>query len=187
MGRSRGYTRREALRWLASVAIGVTASACTPLRILTQSFPADFRRDPRLVEHMLLSFVAAVIPGIDSERPAAIRALLDRRYPFARYAAYFASDLESRAQRQFNEGFDRLTIDQRTAVIAQGLAADGTTRKLYRGAIYLSQLSNYAGFYDDEAGCALIGFRGRFRGSEAISYADPESFLPRPLTATGNA
>lgn len=184
---SRCYTRREVLRWLATATAGVAVSACTPLRILSQSFPADFRRDPQLVARQLRAFVAAVIPGIDTDGPNAVRALLDRTYPFARYAAFFASDLSARAQRRFGTThFEGLSLEQRTAVISEGLAADGTTHKLYRGAIYLTQLSNYAGFYDDEVGCALIGFRGRYRASGAIGYADPESFLPPPLTASGN-
>jgi hypothetical protein len=112
------------------------------------------------------------------------RALLDYRYPFAAYASLFASDWV-RAQDRFAAPFDALTLEQRTAVILAGLDADGTTRKLYRGAIYLTQVAIYAGIYDDAAGCALIGFPGRYRGG-AISYDDPAAFLPKPRTSRGN-
>ena len=178
--------RRDAVRYLVGMLAGAATQACTPLRILTGSFPANFKNDPELVDQTLRAFGAAVIPGFEGTGRAS-RALLDRRFPFARYAGFFASDLSRRARRLVGDArFDSLTIAQRTAVIADGLAGDGTTRKLYRGAIYLTQLSIYSGMYDDDAGCAFIGFQGRYRG-DVISYADPESFLPAPLTASGNA
>lgn len=178
--------RREAIRWMAWMAAGVASAACTPLRVVTQAFPAEFKQDPLLVERALRAFVAAVIPGSDAGTPDAARALLDRRYPFARYAGFFASDLSQRSQKLHGSpAFDRLTVEQRTAVIASGLAADPTTRKLYRGAIYLVQVSIYAGIYDDDAGCRLIDFRGRYRGEET-SYSDPDRFLSQPLTDSGN-
>jgi hypothetical protein len=175
--------RRDAVRYLAWMLAGAATGACTPLRIVTRAFPAEFKNDPELVARTLRAFVAAVVPGATDSA----RALLDRRYPFAAYAAFFASDLSRRAERRYGApDFAALGLAQRTAVIEDGLAADATTRKLYRGAIYLTQLAIYAGIYDDDSGCALIDFQGRYRG-EAISYADPESFLPAPLTVSGNA
>jgi hypothetical protein len=178
--------RRDAVRYLAWILAGAATQACTPLRIVTRSFPAEFKNNPELVGRTLRAFVAAVIPGVDPRSDPA-RALLDRRYPFAAYAAFFASDLSRRAERRYGTpDFAALALEQRTAIVEDGLAAGGTTGKLYRGAIYLTQVSIYAGIYDDDSGCALIDFPGRYRG-EAISYADPESFLPAPLTAGGNA
>lgn len=179
--------RREVVRYLAWILAGAATGACTPLRIVTRSFPAEFKNDPELVGRTLRAFVAAVIPGVDPGTTDPARALLDRRYPFAAYAAFFASDLSRRSERRYDTPtFDSLTLEQRTLIIADALAADATTRKLYRGAIYLTQVAIYAGIYDDDAGCGLIDFNGRYRG-DAISYADPESFLPAPLTASGNA
>lgn len=181
--------RRDAVRYLAWLLAGAATQACTPLRIVTRSFPPEFKNDPELVSRTLRAFVAAVIPGFDpgATDPRPARALLDRRYPFASYAAFFASDLSLRAEGRYGTpDFAALALEQRTAIIEDGLAAGGTTRKLYRGAIYLTQVSIYAGIYDDDSGCALIGFSGRYRG-EPISYADPESFLPAPLTISGNA
>ncbi len=177
--------RREALRWMAGWAAALAGAACTPLRIVTRSFPAAFKDDPLLVRRALRAFVTAVIPGIDPTHPDVPRALLDRRYPFARYAGFFASDLSQRAERLFGSEFDGLTVAQRTAVIEDGLASDSTTRQLYRGAIYLTQVSIYAGIYDDDTGCRLIDYCGRYRG-EATSYEDPDRFLAPPLTANGN-
>lgn len=177
--------RREVIRYLAWLTAGVAASACTPLRIITRSFPEEFKHDPLLVNATLRAFVATVIPRIDQGSADPAQALLDRHYPFAPYAPFFASDLAERAQDRYGSAFDRLTVDQRTAVVGDGLAADATTRTLYRGAIYLTQISYYAGIYNDDTGCPLIDFAGRYRGG-AVSYDNADSFLPAPLTASGN-
>ena len=154
--------RRDAVRYLTWILAGAATQACTPLRIVTRSFAAEFKNDPALVAQTLRAFVAAVIPGVEPGAPDPARALLDRRYPFARYAPFFASDLAARSHRLFGTGeFASLAIAQRGAVIADGLAADGTTKKLYRGAIYLTQVSIYAGIYDDDAGCPELGERAR--------------------------
>jgi hypothetical protein len=178
--------RRAVVRQFAWILAGAALQGCTPLRIITQSFPDEFKHDPELVARTLRAFAAAVVPGVDAGTADPARALLDHRYPFASYAAFFASDLSRRAARRYGAPtFESLTLEQRTAIVLEGLDADGTTRKLYRGAIYLTQVSIYAGIYDDDAGCALIDFRGRYRGSE-ISYDNPQAFLAAPLTATGN-
>ena len=179
-------SRREAIRYLGLVAAGVAAGACTPLRVISHSYPREFKHDGDLVERVLRAFVVTVIPGAPTDSPHLTRAHLDHQYPFASYAGFFAADLAKRAGDRFGEeAFDRLTLEQRTAVIQDGLAADGTTRKLYQGAIYLAQISFYGGIYDDDAGCALIDFPGRYQGAE-VSYDDCHRFLPSSLTDNGN-
>ena len=98
------------------------------------------------------AFTAAVIPGFDPGTTDPARALLDHRYPFAKYAPFFASDLSRRAAQRFaGSSFASLDLAQRTAVIMEGLEGDATTRKLYRGAIFLTQVAIYAGIYDGDA------------------------------------
>ncbi len=178
--------RRDVVRNLAWIIAGTAAAACTPLRIITRAFPEEFKRDRALVEATLRAFASAVIPRAAGDTSDPARALLDHRYPLARYAAFFASDLSQRSQSRYGTpAFTTLPLEQRTAVIADGLSADGTTRKLYRGAIYLTQVAVYAGIYDDDAGCALIGFSGRYRGGQ-ISYENADAFLPAPRTSMGN-
>ena len=178
--------RRDVVRSLAWIIAGTAAAACTPLRIITRAFPEEFKRDRALVEATLRAFASAVIPRAAGDTSNPARALIDHRYPLARYAAFFASDLSQRSQSRYGTpAFATLPLEQRTAVIADGLSADGTTRKLYRGAIYLTQVAVYAGIYDDDAGCALIGFSGRYRG-DAVSYENADAFLPAPLTSSGN-
>jgi hypothetical protein len=181
--------RREVVRSLAWILAAAATDACTPLRIVMRSFPADFKHDRDLVAQTLRAFTAAVIPGVDPSPGTTDpeRVLLDRRYPFAKYAPFFAADLSRRAAQRFaGSAFASLGVAQRTAVIMEGLESDATTCKLYRGAIFLTQVAIYAGIYDGDAGCSLIDFHGRYRGGE-ISYTNPESFLPQSLTEQGNA
>jgi hypothetical protein len=58
-----------------------------------------------------------MVPGFDPGRTDPARALLDARYPFARYAGFFASDLSRRAERMYGTAaFAALTLERRTAV-----------------------------------------------------------------------
>ncbi|HXF95114.1 MAG TPA: hypothetical protein VNI61_03320 [Gemmatimonadales bacterium] len=180
--------RREALRRLGVLAAGL-AVGCTPLRIVLKTYPDGFDRDLDLGERVLRAFVTAVVPGVPADDPDLVRVFSDPYYPFARYRAFFASDLCRRAEERFGtEAFDRLTLEQRTAVIRDGLGADATTRKLYTGAVFLAQIATYGAIYDDARGQPLIGFEGRyrFRGFADLTYPDPERFLARSLSGDGN-
>ncbi len=180
--------RRQALRQLALIAVGCTA-ACTPLRVLVSAYPQAYDDDDALVERVLRAFVTAVVPGARPDDPDLVRAHLDPAYPFAQYAAFFAADLSRRAERAFGgRPFERLELPQRTAVIADGLTADGTTRKLYNGAVVLAQIAFYAGIYDDRKGCPLIGFEGGYHWHSPtdITYPDAARFLSHARTADGN-
>lgn len=185
MGTGKQVSRRDVLRTLGLIAAGAAAAACTPLRILTQSYPDDFKHGADKAERALRAFVLTVVPGAPADSPDLARALLDRAYPFAPYAAFFAADLCARATARYAAPFWSLAPAERTQIVSDGLTADATTRKLYRGAVFLTQVSFFGGIYDDEAGCPLIEFAGRYRG-EAVTYRDAERFLPPPSTPAGN-
>ncbi|HYL21280.1 MAG TPA: hypothetical protein VEU74_05950 [Gemmatimonadales bacterium] len=181
-------SRRQALRQLSVAAAGL-AVACTPLRVLVNAYPQAFDEDDALLDRVLRAFVTTVIPGAPQDDPDLVRAFSDPAYPFAEYVGFFAADLSRRAARRFGgRPFDELPASERTAVIAEGLAADGTTRRLYSGAIVLAQIAFYAGIYDEKKGCALIGFDGGYRGHSLtdITHPAPERFVSRALTGDGN-
>ena len=185
MGLTQSMSRRQAVRYLGLITAGM-ATACTPLRIVTGAFSDEFKDDRALVARVLRAFVEAVIPAVPADAPDPVRPFFDPDFPFAPYARFFAADLSRRSFARFGQAkFDRLPVEQRTAVIQEGLAADATTRKLYHGAILLAQVSFYGGIYDDDRGCELIDFPGRYRGDE-VSYEDGDRFIPPALTATGN-
>ena len=182
-------SRRQALRQLSVAAAGLAVAACTPLRVLLSAYPRAYDDDEELLDRVLRAFVTTVIPGAPSDAPDLVRAFTDPAYPFAEYAGFFAADLCRRAERRFGgRAFDQLSASERTAVIAEGLVADGTTRRLYNGAVVLAQVAFYAGIYNDKTGCALIGFDGsyRWRPLTNTTHPDPERFLSRALTGDGN-
>ncbi|PYP59545.1 MAG: hypothetical protein DMD44_04540 [Gemmatimonadetes bacterium] len=180
--------RRQALRQLGLITAGL-AAACTPLRVLVSAYPQAFDDDGGLMDRVLRAFVTAVIPGAPADDPDLVRAHTDPAYPFAQYAGFFAADLSRRAARRFDgRAFERLALPERTAVIAEGLAADATTRKLYNGAVVLAQIAFYAGIYDPKKGCPAIGFEGgnHWHPLSDITHPDPERFLSQARTADGN-
>lgn len=179
-------SRRTALRCLGAIAAGIATDACTPLRVLTRAYPREFDRDADKVARVLRAFVSTVIPGASEDTPDLTRVFTDGAYPFAPYTGFLTSDLCRRTRGRCGiEAYWALDARQRVEVILEALASDGTTRRLYTAAIFLAQVSFYAGIYDDERGCDLIDFPGRYRG-DRVTYEDAERFLPAPHTPSGN-
>lgn len=181
-------TRRELLKSLGLL-MGGLAVGCTPVRIALHSYPDAFDHNPELVERTLSAFVHTVIPGISGDPSRLTRVYADEYYPFAPYHRYFAADLCRRAEKRYGHGrFDALSRSERRRVIRDGLGADGVTKRLYAGAIFLGQIACFAGIYDDDRGCSLIGFEGANTGFDStdFSYPGPERFLPAALTPDGN-
>ena len=86
------------------------------------------------------------------------------------------------------QALEMLSREQRCAVIGSAMSADGTTRKLYSGAIYLTQVACYAGIYDDAVGCPAIGWEGRYRRRRRteLTYPNPDAFLSHEVGVQGN-
>lgn len=166
------------------------ASGFTSLRILLRLYPRAFDSDRQRTDAVLRAFASAVVPGVSEEDPDVTRPFHDENLsPIPKYSGFLAADLSVRAGRRFaGRRFETLDVSDRTTVIQDGLAADSRTKQLYEGAIFLFQIARYAGIYDDEAGCPLIGFEGSFepRPWSEITYDDPESFLARTATLDGN-
>lgn len=179
-------SRRQLLQQLGVIAAGLGA-ACTPMRVLVNAYPQAFDDDPALTERVLRAFTITVIPGAPDDADLT-RALVDPDYPFAPFAAFFAADLDRAGRERYGQAFERLDPAARTAIVADGLAADASTRKLYHGAVALAQIAFYAGIYDDRKGCTLIGFEGGYRWHPLaeITHPDPTRFLAEALTPDGN-
>ena len=180
-------SRRSVLRGLGAIAT-MLAGGCTPTRVILRAYPAQFRNGSETSDRVLRAFAVTVVPSASEDHPNLIRALGDPQFPLAPHRGFLASDLDQRAMERHSTPFDQLPPATRAAVIADGLAADRITRKLYTGAILLTQIAFYAGIYDDGAGCPLIGFEGRyqFRGLANITYPDAAAFLAASATSDGN-
>lgn len=181
-------SRRTMLKGFAAMAMAV-GSGCAPVKFLVRPTSPELADDPGRIDDVLRGFVDAVVPGCEPDHANAVRALGDPRFPLARYRAMFASDLCGRAGALCgHRGFAELPRSERARVIRDGLASDALTRRLYTGAVFLTQLALFSGIYDDQAGAPLIEFDGRyrFRGLDAITYPHPEQFLPAAMTSDGN-
>jgi hypothetical protein len=169
--------------------LGGLVAGCTPAKILFKAYPDKFGNDPALVERYLRAFVLTVIPGAPADDPNLTRIFRDDYYPFHSHCAFFVSDLADRGAEMFGEeDFSRLSPDERTRVIQSGLDGDAITSRLYRGAVYMSQVSFFGSIYDDERGCELIGYPGteQYHSPEEMFYPDPSRYLSFEITGTGN-
>ena len=187
----RNVSRREAMRHMAIIASGLTvglSAGCTPLKIGLGVYPRRFDTDRVIRDRVLRAFATTVIPGVPADAPNLVRVFEDEDYPLAQYCGYLVSDLCERANRLFDVRlFSGLTDEQRTEVVQNALNAHSTTRQVYEGAIFLAQISCYAGIYDAAGGCDLIDFPGA--GVVPLAdqtYPDPERYLARSLTVDGN-
>jgi hypothetical protein len=159
------------------------------MRVVFRALPESLGSERGADQRVLRAFVTTVVPGVDPADPHLIHHFSDEFYAFAPFRDYFAEDLRNRTERRFRTTFDSASSAQRTAVVQEGLReVVPATRKLYTGAVFLTQVAIFGAIYDDAGGCPLIGFEGpyRFRGIAATSFPDPESFLARPATPDGN-
>lgn len=176
-------TRRQALRRVGLLGAGLglgMATGCTPLKILFHAYPRRFDEDEPLVDRTLAAFAEAILPGTDRDSLELARPLSDERFELASYRNYLAADLADRSRRLYGTGaFEKLGLAERERVVSEALDADGTTCKLYSGAIFLTQIAYFAGIYDDDGGCPLIDFDGRYRlrPLDELTYPDPDTYL----------
>lgn len=176
--------RRDFVRMLAAVGL---AGACTPVRIGLKLYPTDFKKDAALVEETLRAFVLTVIPGMPPDDPDLTRHFHDELFEIDAHRAYLAYDLCSRGDRIAGcRRFAELTYGERERVVADGLEAGGVTTLLYTASIHVTQIACYAGIYDDDKGCPVTGFEGRFRLENLSSAKDPNLGSFREITSVGS-
>ena len=185
---TRRVSRKEFLKQL-SIASAFLFAACSPVRILLKAYSEKFKADAELCERIMRAFVTTIIPGAPVDDPDLVRIYFDEYYPFHQYCAFFVADLSRRCKELFEEeNFDGLPLAQRAQVIRQGLAADATVSRLYRGAILMAQVSFYAGVYNDGKGCDLIEFHGANFGfaPDEMYYPNNASMISHAATTNGN-
>ena len=159
------------------------------MRILLDVYPERFVEDRKLIDKILRSFVATIIPGVPTGEPDLTKIYYDNYYPFYRFRSFFVFDLSKRSSELFGEEkFYELTLEQRTTVIENALSSDNDVARLYQGAILMAQASFYGGIYDDKKGCPLIDFQGENYGftPDEMYYPNSSSFLALESTIDGN-
>jgi hypothetical protein len=180
-------SRREALRRIGAVTLGLAATACTPVTIIRSLYPDARSLDEHTIARTLAAFVGAVLPDADDPGKVA-RLFLDPSLRFAPYRAMLAADLRRRASEQGGAGFERLDLETRTAIVERVIVEDGIAGRLYAGGIFLAQVVFYGGLWHERGACPCIGYEGAyaFAGIEATTYPQPERFLPLAITTDGN-
>jgi hypothetical protein len=181
-------TRRDMLRVLLIGGTAAVGGACAPVRLVLRAYPREYDFDEGLAVRTLTEFVHTVTPGLPPGPHPAVQVLQDDFYPLSPYRGFLASDLELRADRRFGRSFRALKPADRRAVIGDGLRADAVSRRLYTGAIFLTQIAVFGGIHDDRAGSPLIGFPGGYQppAPSTVSYPDVARFRCRALSADGN-
>jgi len=188
-GAAGGISRRAALGRLGAIALGVTATGCAPKSILGRAlYPEAVALDPDAVTRMLTAFVAVVIPEPATAGPI-VRRFADPALRFADYRAALAADLMRHAQQRADtDRFDRLTVTQRLEIVQEGLDGGAVSARLYGGAVFLSRIVYFCGLWNEQGACEFIGYPGAytFAGYEALTWPEPDRFLPAAITADGN-
>lgn len=181
-------SRRTLIAGLAAAAVGLACGGCRAVNLILDPTPLRDPRDPGLIEPTLRMLVEAVVPGVPVERPGAAVAFFDPAYPLLAYRMELARDLQERAHRLARAPFDALPRHARQAVIRDGLEEGGLTGQLYAGAVFLAQVSAFAGLHHPDGACPPIDFAGGRSLAPLASqtYPDPHHFLPGPLTRDGN-
>ena len=183
-----GISRKTFIGQIGLLLAGCLAG-CTPVKILLKAYPAKFREDRELADEYLRAFVATVIPGAPIDDPDLVRIYTDGDYPFRPHCAFFVSDLAKRSADLFGEEkFPRLDAVRRTRVIRDGLDSDPIVSRLYRGAVFMAQVSFFGSIYDDARGCPLIGYPGTetYHSPEEMFYPRAAEWLSAEATADGN-
>lgn len=181
-------TRRRFIR-IGSIAALASLSGCTPARILLKKYPQKYKRDEALIEETLRAFVVTIIPGADYFDKDLIKVFYDEYYPLSKYRSFIVYDISKRSEKLHGTNqFESLTPGQRTEVVENAEEGSKIIRKLYNGAIILSQVAYYASIYDDDKGCALIDYEGKNYGYSHVQkcYEDNMPFLSIEHSSQGN-
>jgi hypothetical protein len=134
----------------------------------------------------LMAFAATVTPGVKDIGAGFAEIYNESVYGFRKFKWLLLTDLQNRSRRIFgNDSFAQLSSDQRHRIIRNALHSRGIIRRLYSGAIQITQLGYYTGYRCDPEGCPEIAFRSHF-GFDSACYAGGSDFFGQSLTNDGN-
>jgi hypothetical protein len=158
------------------------------VQMVLRIFPRKYCKDNLLKDNILREFVATIIPGSSLTDQNLVKMYDDNFYPFSNYCGYFVYDLARRSKRLFpGMDFRTLVLSEKTKVVQNALSGRELTRRLYKGAILMAQVSFYGAIYNEGSGCSLINFPGNNNGysKEESSYDFGFSLFDNELTTDG--
>ncbi len=164
------------------------SSILPAVQMILKIFPHRYCKDHDFKEKILRAFVTTIIPGADESDENLVKMFNDDYYPFSTYCGYFVYDLNRRSRKLFCKiDFFNLSLKERTAVVQNALAGKELSRRLYKGAILMAQVSYYGAVYNEERGCPLIYFPGNNEGysNEEVTYSFSSLYFDRELSIEG--
>jgi hypothetical protein len=176
-------SRRKVLTGIFWIMAGASVS-CSPIRLALDIKKEKVLDDLTEVNRTLKAFVGTVIPGIDDTNPQIVEIFYDKFYKFHKYTCAFSKDLNIRSEKMFGEIFYKLSIQERTKVIEDGLDSNLIATQLYTGAVFFTQIAVYSGLTNNDKGCELIDFKGTYQ--YVPTYKNTDELLGLPATKTGN-
>ncbi len=159
------------------------------IQMVLRIFPRKYCNDNQLKDKILRAFVTTIIPGSDINDQNLVKMYEDNFYPFSNYCGYFVFDLNRRGKTLYSgRDFWKLTLPEKTRVVQYALSGRELTRRLYKGAILMAQVSFYGAVYNEGRGVPLINFPGENDGysNRESTYDFGCSLFDNELTANGH-
>ena len=118
-------SRRKTIKGFALLIMGMSVG-CQPGRVALGIYPKEFKNSSSKADQVLGTFMKTVVPGVPVG-PELTQVFHDKFYKMEKYHGFLASDLCRRSSRIYNTSFERLTTQQRTVVIQDGLDSGGVS------------------------------------------------------------
>lgn len=179
---STNINRREALsRFLLGTA-GFLVS-CSPLNILGAKSTLTSKQTE--IE-ILGAFMETIVPGLDVNHPGLTAVFYDKYYRFTKFRKILVNDIINQTRKLFSvNSFETLQREGREKIVQHVLNVGGIMKKVYSGAIYLTQITAYAGLYNRNYSSPIIDFKAEY-SFEPTSYPNYKDFLGDNQTIDGN-
>jgi len=159
------------------------------VQMVLRIFPRKYCLDNRIKDKILKAFVTTIIPGSDINDQNLVKMYNDNFYPFSNYCGYFVYDLNRRSKKLYSgKNFWTLTLSEKTVVVQNALSGRELTKRLYKGAILMAQVSFYGAVYNEGRGVPLVYFPGENNGysKEESTYDFGCSLFDKELSADGH-
>ena len=181
MESSQSMNRRALIRRIFIVSGGLAITWKSGLAATNNQLTSSKRS-----KQTIRAFIETIVPGVDTSHPGITTLFYEPSYGFAKYRPILLFSLANQSQKLFNtRDFTSLSLEQRAAVIRNGLKHKGKIGQLYSGAIFAGQATVYTGFYKERESCDIIHFTSRF-GFDQTTYPDPDRFNGPAITENGN-
>ena len=174
--------RREALSRFMLGSFGLFIG-CAPIKSFdSKSGVSGTQRETNI----LGAFMETIVPGLQVNQSDLTSVFYDNYYQYSKLRRILVKDLINQTKKMFGvKTFEILHSENRKKIIQHVLAVGGIMKKVYVGAIYLTQIAAYSGFCNRDQSSSIIDFKAEY-GFEPNSYRNYKDFLGENQTIDGN-